>query len=157
MPASIRLPNGRAYQASLRDFSIGGLRIDLEDSSVVGDCTRLEIQLQRANRTFSFPARIVFSNNQMLGLRLEPMTRQQKIDYVQCTFARADLWVRWKRDYDIDRPGVSFGQVVSAAAQGLRISLESGPRPLPWIVRGISFIIRSLRSVAPVRVEAKAL
>lgn len=157
MPASIRLPNGRAYQASLRDFSIGGLRIDLEDSSVVGDYTRLEIQLQRANRTFSFPARIVFSNNQMLGLRLEPMTRQQKIDYVQCTFARADLWVRWKRDYDIDRPGVSFGQVVSAAAQGLRISLESGPRPLPWIVRGISFIIRSLRSVAPVRVEAKAL
>ncbi|MBB3046966.1 cellulose synthase (UDP-forming) [Litorivivens lipolytica] len=157
MPTSIKLPNGRSYQATLRDFSMGGLRVDMDDATVVGNYSHVEIVLQRANRTFSFPTRIVFSNNQMLGLRLEPMTRQQKIDYVQCTFARADHWVRWQRDYQVDRPGVSFGQVFMAAMRGLKISLEHGPRPLPWIVHGVSFILNSLKSFAPVRVEAKAL
>jgi hypothetical protein len=39
-----------------------------------------------------------------LGLELEPMAQAQHVEFIQCTFARADTWSLWQQRLGKDRP-----------------------------------------------------
>jgi hypothetical protein len=56
-----------------------------------------------------------------VGLRFEPMSIQQSIDFVQCTFARADSWVVWGDHRKPDKPLQSLKEVALMGLNGFRV------------------------------------
>ncbi|GAB3379046.1 UDP-forming cellulose synthase catalytic subunit [Spongiibacter taiwanensis] len=157
IPVSLRLSSGRIYQASLRDFSLGGMRIELPEAGMIGDETSLQVMLQRANHSFLFKTSVVFRSGKIVGLRLQEQSKQALVDYVQCTFARADNWVTWQRGYEEDRPGVSFGQVSEAGINGFKRLLNLGPWPLPQLTNLIVKTLAWFGSLRPHKVAQGVL
>ena len=154
IPVTIRISSGRMFSATLRDFSLGGMRLELDEASRLDGETSLEVMLQRANQSFLFPVTKVYSSNNIVGLRLDELSSDELVDYVQCTFARADNWVTWQQAYTEDRPGVSFNQVIAAGFTGFRRLLNLGPWPLPQLTSLVVKGFTALMSVLPQRIAS---
>ena len=154
IPASIVLASGHRLRGSLRDFSLGGVRVAVESMSLLRDQANMQVVLERGSEQFAFPVEKVFANDDVVGFRLAQLSSEQLINYVQCTFARGDLWVRWKDNYRADQPGMSFVQIVSAAVRGYQRMVSLGPAPLPQIYRLYQRLASGLASLRPVPVKA---
>jgi cellulose synthase (UDP-forming) len=118
LPAAVRLDNGRFYSGMLVDYSEGGagLQVDVPLSLPVD--SRVSLLLQRGQREFLFPGVVCRSHKNFVGISFTQLTGQQKIDFVQCTFARADAWLNWGEDFAQDRPLHSFLDILKLGAKG---------------------------------------
>lgn len=149
IPASLILPTGHRIQATVRDFSFGGLRFEVEDSSLLRNSSDLDVVLQRGNEELIFPLHVVYAKDGVLGTRLPSLSVRQTIDYVQCTFAKADTWVHWKESYEEDVPVISMGQVVCAALQGYSRLLRNSPKPIPQVYAVVIWMVSGLATFRP--------
>lgn len=83
-----------------------------------------------------------------VGLKLMPLTTQQHIDFVQCTFARADTWALWQDSYPEDKPLESLLDILKLGFRGYRHLAEFAPSSVKGIFRAdfwfrvVSFIPR---------------
>lgn len=154
IPASIVLTSGHRLHGSLRDFSLGGVRVAVEDMNLMRDQRHMQVVLERGSERFAFPVEKVFANDDVIGFRLGQLSNEQLIHYVQCTFARGDLWVRWKDNYRADQPGMSFVQILSAAVRGYQRMVSMGPAPLPQLYWLYQRLTTGLASLRPVPVQA---
>jgi cellulose synthase (UDP-forming) len=118
LPAAVRLDNGRFYSGMLVDYSDGGagFQVDVPLSLPVGG--RVSLLMQRGQREFLFPGVVCRSQKNFVGISFTQLTEQQKIDFVQCTFARADAWLNWGEDFAQDRPLHSFLDILKLGAKG---------------------------------------
>ncbi|MNH12469.1 Cellulose synthase catalytic subunit [UDP-forming] [compost metagenome] len=87
----------------------------------------MQLLLERAGREFVFPGRVMRSVERQVGISLAELTVQQRIDYVQCTFARADNWLGWSDSHVPDRPLRSFFDVLALGAMGYYRVIEYAP------------------------------
>jgi cellulose synthase (UDP-forming) len=145
LPAAVRLQNGRFYPGMLVDYSDGGtgIELDIELSLLIGE--RVSLMMQRGEREFLFPGIISRSHKNFVGIALDGLSSEQKIDYVQCTFARADAWLNWNEDFVPDRPLHSFIDVLRLGATGyyrlyqylpawIRTLAQPAVRLLAWLI-----------------------
>ncbi|WP_095055220.1 UDP-forming cellulose synthase catalytic subunit [Pseudomonas sp. Irchel s3b2] len=118
LPAAVRLDNGRFYSGMLVDYSDGGagFQVDVPLSLPAG--SRVSLLMQRGQREFLFPGVVCRSHKNFVGISFTQLTEQQKIDFVQCTFARADAWLNWREDFAQDRPLHSFLDILKLGAKG---------------------------------------
>ena len=68
-----------------------------------------------------------------MGMQLQPLTTQQHIDFIQCTFARADSWVLREDSFPEDKPMESLREVLGLGIRGYLRMLDIAPqryRPL---------------------------
>ncbi|WP_339676731.1 UDP-forming cellulose synthase catalytic subunit [uncultured Zhongshania sp.] len=150
IPAKVRLNSGHLIQATVMDFSLEGLRVAVQDmSKLPRGQFDIDIILMRANREFTFPMRSVYTLDNAMGLHLKPLSTEQMTDFVQCTFARADTWVKWQDSYEYDRPMASMAAVFRAAVYGYRRLFALAPRPLPDIARWLVRRFKYLSSFSP--------
>ncbi|MCM0149979.1 UDP-forming cellulose synthase catalytic subunit [Photobacterium galatheae] len=153
MPVAIRLHSGHLLQAVLKDFSLGGMRIQLADDDKgqleALAAQKLAIVLSRGNQSFVFPAVIAFAREGMLGLQLDQLSTQQRIDYVQCTFARADTWSKWQQSYASDKPLSSMQAVLQVGLDGYRRLIRHGPKVLATVVQLVLSVIDVIGSLRP--------
>ena len=147
--ASLILPTGHRIQATVRDFSFGGLRFEVADSSLLRNSTELDVVLRRGNEEFTFPLHVVYAKDGVLGTRLPKLPVRQTIDYVQCTFAKADTWVDWKESYSEDVPSISMGHAVRSALQGYNRLLRNSPKPIPQIYAAVIWMVEGLATFRP--------
>jgi cellulose synthase (UDP-forming) len=54
-----------------------------------------------------------------LGLKFEDWSYEKEAQLIQCTFGRADAWVRWEEGLVPDAPLHSFIEVVEMGYQGV--------------------------------------
>ena len=88
--------------------------------------------------------------------KTETMTVQQSIDFVQCTFARADTWVIWGDGRKLDKPMVSLKLVLIMGFVGFKILLnEIKKNGLKIIVNIINKIIKIISVKKPKTIENK--
>lgn len=127
IPMAITLPSGHMLRCTMKDFSLGGLRIQTPAAVEIKYGYQLEVVLQRGEQHFVFPMQVTYSSGDMLGLQLLELDTQQQVDYVQCTFARADTWAQWQSDYKADKPLLSMVRVLQIGAEGYRRMLLNGP------------------------------
>jgi len=120
LPASVRLANGRFYPGMLVDYSDGGAAIELNVSLTVAVGEQVSLLMQRGEREFLFPGIVSRNHKTFIGVALNELSVEQKIDYVQCTFARADAWLNWNEDFEPDRPLHSFIDVLKLGATGYK-------------------------------------
>ena len=77
------------------------------------------------------------------------MSDDQKVDYVQCTFARADAWLNWNEDFVPDRPMHSFLDVLRLGASGYYRLYEHLPVWLRVMARPFLRVVLWLLSYVP--------
>lgn len=124
IPASLRLANGHAYACHTADYSDGGVGLQLESpiDVQVGEIVRLG--LSRGLEEFEFVAKITANRGNRLGLQFEPMTTRQAMEFIQCTFARADNWATWSDKRKPDKPMKSLKDVLGLGILGLSILIK---------------------------------
>ena len=127
LPAALRLADGHLYPGLLYDYSDSGAGIELESARALAPDTQVQLLLERAGREFVFPGRVMRSVERQVGISLAELTVQQRIDYVQCTFARADNWLGWSDSHVPDRPLRSFFDVLALGAMGYYRVIEYAP------------------------------
>ena len=156
VPMSITLESGHVICCRMRDFSFGGIRVSLPEAVEIKYGAILHTILSRGDQSFVFPMKVVYSQGDIIGLQLMDLDVQQQIDYVQCTFARADTWAQWQSDYNVDRPLLSLIRVIQIGGEGYRRILMHGP----FLIRTLSSVIyqfgRVLYSLKPQNAELES-
>nr|WP_298415928.1 UDP-forming cellulose synthase catalytic subunit [uncultured Halomonas sp.] len=137
LPGAVQLPGGYAYPCTLQDYAEGGLGIVLPAAGLVNVGDTLTLLLQRGQQEHAFAARVVNASGERAGLELEKMPLAKHVDYIQCTFARADTWSLWRDDLPADRPMKSMIDVVCLGFEGYRRLFQHAPRvvraPVSWL------------------------
>lgn len=118
MDAALRLENGHSYACSTSDYSDGGVGITTLAPVDVALGANVRLALTRGMEEYEFDAKITMNRGMRLGLQFGAMTTQQSIDFVQCTFARADSWVVWGDKRKPDKPWESFKEVARMGLSG---------------------------------------
>lgn len=121
MPAALRLASGRSFACATSDYSDGGVGLTVPAPIEVGLGEPVKLALSRGMEEFEFEGRVTMNRGNRIGLQFEPMTNQQSIDFVQCTFARADSWVVWGDRRKPDKPLESFKQVFLMGLSGFKV------------------------------------
>ncbi|CAH7463065.1 MULTISPECIES: UDP-forming cellulose synthase catalytic subunit [Vibrio] len=131
MPIWVKLRTGHLIQAEMKDFSLGGIRVVINDADektcerLLGQC--LDVVLKRGGQEFVFPMTVAYASKGIFGLRLEELSHQQQVQYVQCTFARADTWAKWQQGYQSDKPLSSMRAVLQVGFNGYKRLLKHSP------------------------------
>lgn len=157
LPAALRLADGHLYPAVLTDYSDGGVGLELAETRDLAEGTEIMLVLERGDREYVFPGQVVRARGRNLGISLAVLDQQQRIDYVQCTFARADNWLNWTDAHVPDRPLRSFFDVLALGFTGYYRVLEYAPawirlplRPMAAVARWLaSFLPRAPHSISP--------
>lgn len=119
LPASLCTTSGYRYPATLHDYSDGGAGLILKQNPGFETGQQIQLVLARGRQEYSFPAVIVRSGESELGLRFPELTQQQKVDLVQCTYARADAWLNWQqRSSRTEKPMQSMVEVLKTGLSG---------------------------------------
>lgn len=120
LPATIYKANGEALFCECIDFSMTGLGLQMTEIPGIERDERIHVSLWRDTHDRAFPAHVVVSNNKTVGIQFEPMTREQEIALVQCTFARPDAWVNWNSTNDTDKPLHGLKEIAIVGIQGYK-------------------------------------
>ena len=140
MPAALAREDGHIYVATLQDFSDSGAGIATASAVQFNKGDNVTLLLQRGQQEYAFPCRVsrVFGEN--IGVQLLPMTTAQHVDYIQCTFARADSWVVRGDSFPEDKPLESLREVLGLGIRGYLRMLDIAPyRFRPLVARGNTF------------------
>lgn len=149
LPAALRLADGHLYPAQLADYSDGGVGLELAEPRELAPGTEVMLLLDRAGREFVFPGRVIRGHGRDVGISLAGLDLRQRIDYVQCTFARADNWLGWRDSHVPDRPLRSFLDVLALGVLGYYRVLEYAPAWLRLPIRPLTAAARWLASFRP--------
>lgn len=149
MKAAYRLASGHLYSCHLTDYSDGGAGIRILPSQQLHDGDKIELILSRGEHEFSFPATVVRQFGQDIGLSLEDLSVRQHIEFIQCTFARADNWVLWQEKIIVDKPLSNLWAIIQLGFKGCFMLGEylPGPFKLPFLL--ILHVLRWIGSFFP--------
>lgn len=137
-------------------FSLGGIRVELPETAHLQYGHELDVVLQRGEQSYVFPMKVVYSHEKLLGLQLLELGTQQQIDYVQCTFARADIWAQWQSDFKRDKPLLSMYRVLQIGAEGYRRILFNGPIFIQKVSQAVVNIWHVIYSLKPQNAQLKS-
>ncbi|MGP8306561.1 UDP-forming cellulose synthase catalytic subunit [Vibrio sp. YIC-376] len=151
--AAVRFPSGHLIQAQMKDFSLGGMRVEIDgleadvSQHLLGQ--KIDIVLNRGNEEFAFPVTVAYAKNGIFGLQLHQLSNSQQIQYVQCTFARADTWAKWQQSYQSDKPLSSMQVVLKVGLDGYKRLLQHSPYLVKGCVNSLIFCIEFFWSLRP--------
>jgi cellulose synthase (UDP-forming) len=121
MQAALRTPDGRSHVCTTTDYSEGGVGVLLPVPLKLAVGEKAKLTLQRGMEEFEFDASVTMNRGSHLGLQFAPMNTRQSIDFVQCTFARADSWVVWGDKRKSDKPLASMREVTWMGFRGFKV------------------------------------
>ncbi|WP_312830579.1 UDP-forming cellulose synthase catalytic subunit [Pseudomonas rhodesiae] len=149
LPAALRLESGHCYPGMLQDYSDGGAGIQLDTILTLPVGGRVSLLMKRGNREFLFPGFVSRSHKTFVGISFNSLNAQQKIDFVQCTFARADAWLNWGDNFAPDRPLHSFVDILKLGGTGYYRLYEYLPAWVRRIAGPPLRLVRWLTSFLP--------
>ncbi len=98
-PVALQIPGGHRLRGMLHDYSNDGVGIELAEAPELAQGTPVTLLMARGSRQFAFDAMVQRSIDNHLGLVMDFHDEQQRVDFAQCTFARADAWLDWHSGY----------------------------------------------------------
>ncbi len=153
MPAAIAREDGHLFSCTVQDFSDGGLGIKINGQAQILEGQKVNLLLKRGQQEYVFPAQVARVMGNEVGLKLMPLTTQQHIDFVQCTFARADTWALWQDSYPEDKPLESLLDILKLGFRGYRHLAEFAPSSVKGIFRVLTSLVSWVVSFIPRRPE----
>jgi cellulose synthase (UDP-forming) len=119
VPATLVLADGKTIACSTENYSTGGLGIVLPEELKLERGAPLGVALSRGDIDYYFPAVVARNSGLHLGLKFEEWSYEKETQLIQCTFGRADAWVRWEEELVPDAPLRSFVEVIEMGYQGV--------------------------------------
>lgn len=148
-PVEVQRKNGQVLPGMLTDFSSGGVGLDLNLAQHFEHREAVWVRLERDGQTFSFPAHISVCKGAHLGIGIDLETSRQQIEFLQCTFGRADVWQHSQDSYSPDQPLKSGLGVARVGISGYWRMLTSLPALFLALVNGPHHLIRWVWSFVP--------
>ena len=149
LPASLCGADGHMYPGHLTDYSDGGAGFSPRGNTVLDPGSPVTLVLRRGDREFAFPGSVAhMASTGAYGIRFHPMTQAQGIDFVQCTFARADAWLGQPHDRGKSRLVRDLLDVLILAVRGCDRACHNLP-PAPRAA--LTFPLRAARLLASFR------
>ncbi|CAM5218629.1 Cellulose synthase catalytic subunit [UDP-forming] OS=Castellaniella defragrans OX=75697 GN=HNR28_001348 PE=4 SV=1 [Castellaniella defragrans] len=135
LPAHLQFQDGRVLSARVADYASEGIGARLSLARRIPLHARVNVCLSVGASEFAFPARVIRCEGTDLGIRLAPMDRAREIEFVQCTFGRADAWVSWQSRFQADQPVRSVLGILKLGVQGYGRMLCAAPAPISTVRR----------------------
>ncbi len=155
LPGSLCGADGHMYPGNLTDYSDGGAGFSPHANISLDPGSPVTLVLRRGDREFAFPGSVAHKAPAgAYGIQFHPMTQAQRIDFVQCTFARADAWLGQSRDRGRDRLMRDLLEVLTLAIRGCGRACHSLP-PAPR--SALTLPLRAARLLASFRPRHPAL
>ncbi|ANI80785.1 UDP-forming cellulose synthase catalytic subunit [Kosakonia oryzae] len=151
MPAAIAREDGHLFSCTVHDFSDGGLGIKINGQAQVLEGQKVNLLLKRGQQEYAFPTTVARVIGNQVGLQLMPLTTKQHIDFVQCTFARADTWALWQDSFPEDKPLESLFDILKLGFRGYRHLAEFAPPSVKVIFRSFTDLVAWVVSFIPRR------
>ncbi len=152
MPAAIARENGHMVPCTLRDYSDGGVGVELREADALVEDETVWLLLRRGQQEFSFPCQVQRVFGRRAGIRLHQLSTRQHIEFIQCTFARADTWALWQDGFPEDKPVQSLADIMVLGFKGYLRLAEYGPAPLRRVFRALTTSLRWLATLLPQRI-----
>ncbi|MCA1178532.1 MULTISPECIES: UDP-forming cellulose synthase catalytic subunit [unclassified Pantoea] len=149
MPAAIAREDGHMVPCTLRDYSDGGVGVELREADALKEDEPVWLLLRRGQQEFSFPCQVQRVFGRRAGIRLHQLTTRQHIEFIQCTFARADTWALWQDGFPEDKPVQSLADIMVLGFKGYLRLAEYGPAPLRRIFRVLTSLVSWLATLLP--------
>ncbi|MCX7081171.1 MAG: UDP-forming cellulose synthase catalytic subunit, partial [Pseudomonas sp.] len=111
----------------------------------------IAVLMQRGHQDLLFPGIVSRSHENFISISFSEMSVQQKIDFVQCTFARANAWLDWGGDFIPDQPLNSFIEILKLGGRGYRQPFHYLPAGVWRLVSPQLRLLRWLGSYLPHR------
>ncbi|HAT3917104.1 TPA: UDP-forming cellulose synthase catalytic subunit [Kluyvera ascorbata] len=156
MPGAIAREDGHLFSCTVHDFSDGGVGIRINGDAQVLEEQKVNLLLKRGQQEYVFPTQVVRVLGSEVGLKLLPMSTRQHIDFVQCTFARADTWALWQDSFPEDKPLESLFDILKLGFRGYRHLAEFAPPVAKEIFRSLTLLVAWVASFVPRRPEREA-
>ncbi|MGB5856597.1 MAG: UDP-forming cellulose synthase catalytic subunit [Oceanisphaera sp.] len=151
LPAAIMRQGGHLFSCTVRDYSDGGMGVSLPAGVSLQIGEAISLLLKQGRRECSFSATVMRLTDTGVGLKLTDLSREQHIEFIQATFARADTWARWQEDFSRDKPMASLNDVLRLGWSGFCRLPEFLPRPIGWLFKGLAVPMAWLLTFAPHR------
>ncbi len=158
MPAALMTLDGHMLPCTLRDYSDASVGVDLRAEGLLGGEQQVFLLLKRGQQEFSFPCDVQRVFGRRIGLSLHALNTRQHIEFIQCTFARADTWALWQDGFPEDKPMHSLADIVMLGFKGYLRLAEYGPpgvRRLFQLLTSLIIWIASFFPQGPRTVPAK--
>ncbi|MHA7844806.1 UDP-forming cellulose synthase catalytic subunit [Serratia sp. D1N4] len=149
MPAALARTDGHLFPCSLRDYSDGGVGLEMRVPQQLKDGDKVFLLLKRGQQEFSFPCFVTRASGVHVGVRLEDLTIRQHIEFIQCTFARADTWALWQDGFPEDKPVESLRDVLMLGIHGYMRMADYSPPIIRGIIAGLTTLIAWIVSFIP--------
>ncbi|WP_434635047.1 UDP-forming cellulose synthase catalytic subunit [Chromobacterium sp. CV08] len=96
LPVSLHLRDGRVYPCHTIDYSEGGMALELPEGLKLRlkQNAELTVSMRRSGRSVALPCRLVFAKGGRLSVRFVGLKLDDEMALVQCTFGRADAWLK---------------------------------------------------------------
>ena len=126
---TLRKKSGHLLNAKMNNFSDAGLGVQLYSDELSFDKNEyIHVLISRGDREYVFPARIASVNKTFVGIILDNLTMNQKLNFIKCNYSRSDAWSAWEENFDIDKPLTSFLDIVTVGFKGYVVLTRSIPR-----------------------------
>lgn len=149
MPASIARADGHLFPCTLRDYSDGGVGVEMRLPNQLNDGDSVTLLLKRGQQEYSFPCVVTRAFGAKVGLRMVALSTRQHIDFIQCTFARADTWALWQDGFPEDKPIESLRDVLALGFRGYLRLADYAPPLVRSILVGFTTLIAWALSFIP--------
>ena len=118
LPAYLHLADGQVHACQTIDFSLKGLRLKLPEALRLAPGAQVRIGLDGEMGELHFAAEAREFEAGTGRFAFAPMSLADQSRFVQCTFARPDVWLDWNAGTLPDRPLRSLAEVLSFGATG---------------------------------------
>ncbi|AGO53138.1 UDP-forming cellulose synthase catalytic subunit [Serratia plymuthica] len=149
MPAAIARADGHLFPCTLRDYSDGGVGIEMRVSDALKDGDKASLLLKRGQQEYSFPCVVTRAFGSKVGIRMVDLTTREHIDFIQCTFARADTWALWQDGFPEDKPIESLRDVLALGFRGYLRMADYAPPMVRSLLVGFTTMIAWIASFIP--------
>ena len=145
LPVRLVRGDGSVIDGVTQDFSQKGMGLRLPQGVSVPQGEQVQISLLRSQHLSLFPAVIVFSRGELLGVQFEALTLRQQSDLVRLTFSRADTWASTWGSGQVDTPLVALRGVSRIGFRGIQELFKASLMEVRSLLRR--------RRVAPSKLE----
>ncbi|CFQ96187.1 cellulose synthase catalytic subunit [Yersinia frederiksenii] len=149
MPAAVARADGHLFSCTLLDYSDGGVGIEMREAGLLKDGEAVQLLLKRGAQEYTFPCEVTRAFGTKVGMRMHQLTVAQHIDFIQCTFARADTWALWQDGFPEDKPIESLRDVLALGFRGYIRMASYAPPVIRNVLVGFTSLIAWIASFVP--------
>ena len=135
--AIIKCPDGHLYPCKLIDYSANGMNIKLNSNLVLTRKQNVEIILKRDNEEHAFSCIVQRHQIDTIAVKLTKLSHKQCIEFIQCTFSRADTWSKNRDMVSKQSPIHSIIEILKLSRIGYYEAIRFAPKTIRRIIKAL--------------------